>query len=192
MTAYPEPGVVADVVLDGGWRRHVHVLGGHTPVLVRAVDGAARLPGTLLWCPGTLEWRIGHRAARLDAVVTMVPEGFALTPIGDPHTLQRRRFVRVAAAVPTALVAEDRHLVAKTVNLSLGGMLLADAPGLRVEDPLQFALDLGGETVAGTGTVVRGAPDGSRGVRFEPLEGRAERALARFVTERQRRLAATG
>jgi len=185
-----EPGVVADVVLDGGWRRHVHVSDSGSPIIVRPIEGGALLPGTLTWCPAALEWRVGHRAARLEGMLTAHEAGFALTPIGEPHTMQRRRFVRVAAEVPAALVAEDRRVVARTLNVSLGGMLLAGAPDLRVDESLQFALELGGQTVAGTGRVVRGAPDGSRGIMFEGLHGRAERTLARFVTERQRSLAA--
>lgn len=191
-----ETGVVADVVLDGGWRRHVHVADSGDPILLRPIDGSLTLPGTLTWCPAALEWRVGHRAARLEGILTGTAAGFALTPAGEAHTIQRRRFVRVSAEVPAALVAVDpgqgaeRRVVARTLNVSLGGMLLAGAPDLRVDEPLHFALELGGQTVAGTGRVVRGAPDGTRGVAFEGLHGRAERTLARYVTERQRSLAA--
>lgn len=191
-----ESGVVADVVLDGGWRRHVHVFENGDPIVLRPLDGGLTLPGTLTWCPAALEWRVGHRAARLEGILTADPLGFALTPAGEAHTIQRRRFVRVSAEVPAALVAAgpepgpQRRVVARTLNVSLGGMLLADAPDLRVDEALHFALELGGQTVAGTGRVVRGAPDGTRGVAFEGLHGRAERTLARFVTERQRSVAA--
>ncbi|PTL58149.1 hypothetical protein C7Y72_00025 [Paraconexibacter algicola] len=186
-----EPGVVADVVLDGGWRRHVHVSHAGDPVLVRSIEGGTLLPGTLRFCPAALEWRVGSRAARLDGVLTAHGDGFALTPVGAAHTIQRRRFVRVAAELPAALVAEDRRVLARTRNVSIGGMLLAGVPDLRLDERLRFALELGEDaTVAGTGRVVRGAPDGTRGVQFEDLDGRSERALARFVTERQRSLAA--
>uniref|UniRef100_UPI0035629335 PilZ domain-containing protein n=1 Tax=Paraconexibacter sp. TaxID=2949640 RepID=UPI0035629335 len=146
MNPHPEPGVVADVVLDGGWRRNVTVIGGADPVLLRPIEGPATLPGTLTWCPACLEWRDGHRAARLNGMLTHAAEGFALTPIGSGRTLQRRRFVRVAAEVPAALVAHDQRVIARTINLSLGGMLVADAADLRIDEPLQFALDVGSDT----------------------------------------------
>jgi glyoxylase-like metal-dependent hydrolase (beta-lactamase superfamily II) len=52
------------------------------------------------------------------------------------------------------------------------------------------ALDLGGITVTGDGTVLRAEPEAGRAIRFDGLDARAVNALAGFVTRRQRELLA--
>jgi c-di-GMP-binding flagellar brake protein YcgR len=104
--------------------------------------------------------------------------------------IQRRRFVRVPADLPAALIADDRRLLTRTLDVSVGGMLVSPADSLAIEDTVRFALDLGPLTISGDASVVRGTPEGARGVKFGPLQGAAERALSRFVAARQRELIA--
>lgn len=184
----PDPGAVADLVLDGGWRQHVHVHTAGDDVHVRPVDGGPLLPGALTWCPAALEWRVGARAARLDGVLTVSGGDLTLTPSGTVVPIQRREAVRVPADVPAAIVAGERRIVARTVNLSVGGMLLTGAADLHVDEDVRFALNLGGTAIAGTGHVVRGTTEGERGVAFSEIDGADERTVARFVTARQREL----
>lgn len=188
MRELPDPGAVADLVLDGGWRQHVHVRTVGEDLHVRPVDGGPLLPGALTWCPAAIEWRVGARAARLDGVLTVDGDELLLTPSGSIVPLQRREAVRVPAELPAAIVTGGRRIVARTVNLSVGGMLLAGAADLELDQDVRFALELGGVAVAGTGHVVRGTADGERGVAFAGLDGAGERAIARFVTGRQREL----
>lgn len=185
MSARPEPGALADVVLDGGWRQHV-VVESADEVIVRPIDGLAVLPGTLTWCPAALEWRQAGRAARLTGVLTAADQGFTLTTSAEVRDVQRRQFVRVPAEVPAAIVSDDLRVVARTVNISLGGVMLTDAENLRVGEVLRFALELGDDTITVAGRVLRGDLDGTRGVAFEHLDPTAERRLARFLTARQR------
>jgi c-di-GMP-binding flagellar brake protein YcgR len=88
------------------------------------------------------------------------------------------------------VIAADRRLMTRTVDLSVGGMLISPADTLAIEDDVRFALDLGELTISGSGTVGRGDSAGLRAVAFSDLQGRAERALSRFVARRQRELIA--
>lgn len=186
MSAFPEPGALADIVLDGGWRQHVVVVESEGEVVLRPIDGLALLPGTLTWCPAALEWREAGRAARVTGVLTAAANGFTLTTSAEVRDVQRRQFVRVPAEVRAAIVSDDLRIVARTVNISLGGVMLTDAEDLRVGDVLRFALELGDDTITVAGRVIRGDLDGTRGVAFEHLEPAVERRLARFLAARQR------
>lgn len=186
MSSFPEPGALADVVLDGGWRQHVVVGGSAGDLVLRPLDGVAVLPGTLTWCPAALEWREGGRAARITGILTAADDGFTLTTSAEVRDIQRREFIRVPAEVRAAIVSEDLRIVARTVNISLGGVLLTEAHDLKVGDELRFALELGDDTVTVAGRVVRGDLEGTRGVAFERLDPGVERRLARFLADRQR------
>ncbi|WP_205698970.1 PilZ domain-containing protein [Conexibacter sp. SYSU D00693] len=189
VTALLEPGLVVDLVLDGGWRRTATVSSVATDAIGLApCGGPLSLPGQLRWCQAALEWRAGGAAARTDGILHTLEGGaLSLAPIHAPERVQRRRFVRVQAEVPAAIVAPDfGRMLAQTVDLSVGGMLVSDAQTLEVGRRIRFALDLSGEVVAGDGEVVRGTAAGARGVRFDELPASAERALSRFVAERQR------
>ena len=193
MNSFPEPGALADVVLDGGWRQHVVVVQVADGVVLRPIDGLSILPGTLTWCPAALEWRDAGRAARVFGMVTASPDGFTLTTSTATQDVQRREFVRVPAEVRAAIVSEDLRIVARTINLSLGGALLTDAGDLRVGDPLRFALELGdGDAITVSGRVVRGDLDGTRGIAFDALDQHVERRLARFLADRQRSVVKVG
>ena len=181
-----------DVVLDGGWRLTARVASvGLDYVDLGPVDGALALPGELRWCHALVSWRTRLGAAHRHGVLVGGPAGLLrLHPIGAALKVQRRRFVRVPVELSTAVIAADRRLMTRTVDLSVGGMLISPADTLAIEDHVRFALDLGALTISGSGTVVRGDPAGLRAVRFEDLEGRSERALSRYVARRQRELLA--
>jgi len=186
VSSFPESGALADIVLDGGWRQHVLVAETADELVLRPIDGLAVLPGTLTSCPAALEWRDAGRAARVSGSVTPTDDGFAFTASAEVRDVQRREFVRVPAEVRAAIVSEDLQIVARTVNISLGGVQLTDAADLRVGDSLRFALELGDDTITVHGRVIRGDLDGTRGVAFEDLSLAVERRLARFLAGRQR------
>lgn len=184
-----EAGQLVDVVLDGGWRVPMEVVkvdGGSVDVM--GTEGAITLPGGLRFCPATLEWRCGFGAARHEGMAFAAAHGgLRLEPSGGPVVVQRRRFVRVRTEVAAAVIAPDeQRLLTSTVDLSVGGMLLSNAAGLGMNQRVRFALDLGGATISGEGTIVRGTPDGGRGIAFERLNAASERMLSRYVAERQR------
>jgi hypothetical protein len=181
-----------DVVLDGGWRLTARVASvGLDYVDLDGVDGALALPGELRWCSALMSWRTRLGAAHRRGVLVDGPAGLLrLHPIGAALKVQRRRFVRVPVDLSTAVIAADRRLMTRTVDLSVGGMLISPADTLAIEDDVRFALDLGELTISGSGTVVRGDSAGLRAVAFSDLQGRAERALSRFVARRQRELIA--
>jgi hypothetical protein len=182
-----------DVVLDGGWRLTARVAGvGLDYVDLAAIEhGTLALPGELRWCNALMTWRTRLGAAHRHGVLVRGPEGLLrLHPIGAALKVQRRRFVRVPVDLSTAVIAADRRLMTRTVDLSVGGMLISPADTLAVDEDVRFALDLGELTISGGGRVVRGDPDGLRAVQFEDLQGRVERALSRYVAQRQRELIA--
>lgn len=184
-----EAGQLLDVVLDGGWRVPMKVVKVDEDVVdLAGIDHPIALPGGVARCAATLEWRSGIGAARYEGTLLDSGHGgLRLEPAGTPAIVQRRRFVRVRAQVAAAVIASDeQRLLTQTVDLSVGGMLLSNAAGLGMDDRVRFALDLGGATVSGEGHVVRGTPDGGRGVAFEHLNAVSERMLGRFVADRQR------
>lgn len=181
-----------DVVLDGGWRLTARVASvGLDYVDLGPVDAPLMLPGDLRWCHAQVSWRTRLGAAQRHGMLVGGPDGLLrLHPLGAALKVQRRRFVRVPVELSTAVIAADRRLMTRTLDLSVGGMLISPADSLAIADQVRFALDLGELTISGSGTVVRGDADGLRAVQFEDLHGRAERALSRFVAQRQRELIA--
>jgi len=177
-----------DVVLDGGWRVSASVLAvDDDHVELGPVDGPLALPGGLRWCPATITWKTKVGAGNRHGILIPSEEGrLVLHPHGKPLRIQRRRYVRVPAELTAAVIGENGRLITRTVDVSVGGMLVEDAEELSLSEEVRFALDLGTVTISGTGKVVRGTGDGARGLAFESLQGRAERALSRFIAERQR------
>jgi hypothetical protein len=188
-----ERHVPVDITLDGGW----HLTAQVTSVGLEHVDlgplGAPlQLPAQLRWCGATISWktRIGAAHRRGILVGGTEPGSLRLHPVGDPMKVQRRRFVRVPAELATAVIAPDKRLTTRTLDVSIGGMLVAPADTLTLEDTVRFALDLGAITISGDGRVVRGTSEGARGILFQDLQGRAERQLSHYVAQRQRELIA--
>jgi hypothetical protein len=181
-----------DLVLDGGWHLTARVAAvAPDYVDLGPLDAPLMLPGRLRWCGATVTWRTRIGAAHRHGILVDIAGGLRLHPVGDPMKIQRRRFVRVPAELSTAVIAPDKRLTTRTLDVSVGGMLVAPADTLVLADRVRFALDLGSITVAGDGEVVRGTSEGARGILFCDLQGRAERALSRYVAQRQRELIAS-
>ncbi|HEX5922652.1 MAG TPA: PilZ domain-containing protein [Baekduia sp.] len=181
-----------DITLDGGWQLTARVASvGLEHVDLGPVDTPLTLPAQLRWCGATITWKTRIGAAHRRGVLVNGPaDTLRLHPVGDPMKVQRRQFVRVPCELSTAVIAPDKRLTTRTLDVSVGGMLVAPADTLVLDDIVRFALDLGTITIAGDGRVVRGTSAGARGILFADLQGRAERQLSRFVAQRQRELIA--
>lgn len=181
-----------DITLDGGWQLTARVASvGLEHVDLGPVDAPLHLPAQLRWCGATISWKTRIGAAHRRGFLVPGPEDtLRLHPIGDPMKVQRRQFVRVPAELSTAVIAPDKRLTTRTLDVSVGGMLVAPADTLILDDVVRFALDLGAITIAGDGRVVRGTSEGARGILFADLQGRAERQLSHYVAQRQRELIA--
>jgi hypothetical protein len=189
-----ERQVPVDITLDGGWHLTARVASvGRHHVDLGPLDAPLALPAGLRWCGATISWRTRIGAAHRRGILVAGPTGghLRLHPIGDPVKVQRRRFVRVPAELSTAVIAPDKRLTTRTLDVSVGGMLVAPAETLTLEDTVRFALDLGAITISGDGRVVRGTAEGGRGILFANLQGRAERQLSHYVAQRQRELIAS-
>jgi hypothetical protein len=188
-----ERHVPVDITLDGGWHLTAQVTAvGLEHVELGPLDTPLRLPAQLRWCGATIAWktRIGAAQRRGILVAADAPGHLRLHPVGDPMKVQRRSFVRVPAELSTAVIAPDKRLTTRTLDVSVGGMLVAPADTLILDDTVRFALDLGAITISGDGRVVRGTSEGARGILFCDLQGRAERQLSHFIAQRQRELLA--
>jgi hypothetical protein len=188
-----ERHVPVDITLDGGWHLTAQVTSvGRDHVDLGPLDAPLTLPQQLRWCGATIAWRTRIGAAHRHGILVAgdEPGHLRLHPVGDPMKVQRRRFVRVPAELSTAVIAPDKRLTTRTLDVSVGGMLVAPADTLALEDTVRFALDLGAITISGDGRVVRGTSEGARGILFCDLQGRAERQLSHYVAQRQRELIA--
>jgi hypothetical protein len=186
-----ERHVPVDVVLDGGWHITAQVTSvGRDHVDLGPLGEPLTLPAQLRWCGATISWKTRIGAAHRRGILVPGEEHgqLRLHPVGDPMKVQRRRFVRVPAELSTAVIAPDKRLTTRTLDVSVGGMLVAPADTLALEDTVRFALDLGAITISGDGRVVRGTSEGARGILFCDLQGRAERQLSHYVAQRQREL----
>lgn len=188
-----ERHVPVDITLDGGWHLTAQVTSvGRDHVDLGPLDQPLRLPAQLRWCGATIAWKTRIGAAHSRGILVHGTEDgqLRLHPVGDPLKVQRRRFVRVPAQLSTAVIAPDKRLTTRTLDVSVGGMLVAPADTLTLEETVRFALDLGAITISGDGRVVRGTSQGARGILFCDLQGRAERQLSHYVAQRERELIA--
>ena len=107
-------------------------------------------------------------------------------PDGDAEVLQRRDFVRVHTphTVTVESETEGRRRV-HTVDLSGGGMLLADDETLGVDQTIRFAISIVTTEVPieGIARVVRIREDGKRALMFEQIAEHDRQRLIRFVFE---------
>jgi len=177
------------VQVDGGWHLTARVAALRPDVIDLTPDRTpVTLPGPGRWRVATITWATRLGAARRHGVLVVGESGadLRLHAHRPAQALQRRDFVRVPAVLPAAIVAPDQRLVARTLDVSVGGMLL-DTDALTTTADVRFALDLGSLTVSGTGSVVR-IDAGVAAVRFAAVQGRVELALARFIAARQREL----
>jgi hypothetical protein len=106
-------------------------------------------------------------------------------PHGDAEILQRRDFVRVHTPHTVTLDSDDGERRAHTVDLSGGGMLLADADALGPDQTIRFAMSVGADQapIEGMARVVRIREDGKRALIFEQIAEHDRQRLIRFVFE---------
>jgi c-di-GMP-binding flagellar brake protein YcgR len=107
-------------------------------------------------------------------------------PDGDAEILQRRDFVRVHTPHPVTFEStEDGKRCVHTVDLSGGGMLLADDETLEVDQTIRFAISVVTTElpIEGIARVVRVREDGKRALMFEQIAEHDRQRLIRFVFE---------
>lgn len=108
---------------------------------------------------------------------------------GSPEVVQRREFVRVAAAQRVTLDAPSgRQVDTHSVNVSGGGMLVAGPNTLDLDAEVTFRLHLRDDEppVEGVGRVVRAAEDPQRAIVFEIISQADRDRLIHFIFDRQR------
>jgi hypothetical protein len=109
---------------------------------------------------------------------------------GDPEVIQRRQFVRVHASREAIIDSPPLHAPrsTQTVDISGGGMLLAGASHLRIDDMVRFEIRFGDgeESAEGVARVVRVDDNGRRGLRFEAINEDDRQRLIRYVFELMR------
>ncbi len=186
MRGWLQADEVVDLVIEGGWRQPARVTRiGENAVSLAMTGAPLVLPGGLTVCGGSIEWASPNGTLKVRGVLRTEGSGLCLEAAPDSPALQRRRFNRVPAHVGASLTGgrNARRTLTRTVDLSVGGMLVEAGPGINVNDRVQFALDLGGATVTGDGEVVRSSDDGALAVRFGHLPPTSERALSHFVAD---------
>ena len=107
-------------------------------------------------------------------------------PDGDAEVLQRRDFVRVHTPHPVTVEStDDGKRRVHTVDLSGGGMLLADDETLEVDQTIRFAISIVTTElpIEGIARVVRIREDGKRALMFEQIAEHDRQRLIRFVFE---------
>ncbi len=189
-----EPNLAVDVTLDGGW---------HLPAIVASVTDdhvdlridsetmePASMPGDMRFCRATIAWSTRMGTASRDGMLMAGPDGLLrLHTIGAAQNLQRRSHVRVPADLVAAVIGEDHRVVTRTLDISVGGMLLSPVTSIAPDQPVRFAISLGDVTVTGVGEVVRSTEDGAPAVRFSGLHDLAEQEISAYVERRRRELA---
>ena len=106
-------------------------------------------------------------------------------PDGDAEVLQRRDFVRVLTPHPVTVTDEEARQRVHMVDLSGGGMLLADGEDLEVDQTIHFAISIVTTElpIEGIARVVRIREDGKRALMFEQISEDDRQRLIRFVFE---------
>lgn len=107
-------------------------------------------------------------------------------PDGDAEVLQRRDFVRVDTPHPVTVESDaDAKRRVHTVDLSGGGMLLADDEDLDVDQTIRFTISIVTTElpIEGIARVVRIREDGKRALMFEQIAEHDRQRLIRFVFE---------
>lgn len=107
-------------------------------------------------------------------------------PHGNAEILQRRDFARVHTPHPVMVdTGEEGEWRVHTVDLSGGGMLLADGDKLAADQTIGFVISVGADDapVEGVARVVRVSDDGKRALMFEQIAEHDRQRLIRFVFE---------
>lgn len=192
-THAPEPlsGHPIDLVVAGGWRLPVRVPAATQPgdIVLRPLGGEAVMPGGVASCAAALEWRSARGLVRRDGMLVVRAGRLVLAEATEAVIMQRRNFARVRCAVRVAVMTEEKgeELITRTVDLSVGGMLVEHAALLDLEERVRFSILLPdhGE-LQGEGEIVRATPFGHRAVQFDPMPRADEQRLARYVMAQER------
>jgi hypothetical protein len=112
-------------------------------------------------------------------------------PDEDPSVIQRREHARVEADLPVSIARQpdaDERLMARTVNVSGGGVMVRGASGLGVGERVSVVLwlDDGGRPLETPARIVRDIEPGVVGVLFDLIDEPARERLIRYVFGRQR------
>lgn len=109
------------------------------------------------------------------------------------EVVQDREYVRVEVECPARLVSQERCFETSTIDLSAGGMLIADPLELNFGESVEFQLTLvpGTAPVLGTARVVRFAGD-LPAVEFTSVSDADRWRLLRFSLERLRAASPSG
>jgi c-di-GMP-binding flagellar brake protein YcgR len=103
--------------------------------------------------------------------------------------IQRREHARVQADLPLHLITEDgERLVAQTVNVSGGGVMVREVTQLDVGERVQVVLwlDDGARPLETPARVVREVQPGVVGVLFDLIDEPARERLIHYVFDRER------
>lgn len=188
----PCQGSPIDLVIEGGWRQSVRTHSddpSQGDVRLLPVGGPAVIPGEGETIKATLEWRSPRGLVRRQGVLRADQRGFVLADAHEAVVMQRRNFARVRCAVRVNVHGADpaADLITRTVDLSVGGMLVEQAAMLSIDERVAFTLNLPGDAVVhGEGSVVRATQFGHRAIEFDPFPRADEQAVARFVFAQER------
>ncbi|MCW2998019.1 MAG: hypothetical protein JWN65_1568 [Solirubrobacterales bacterium] len=192
-TTAPEPltGHPVDLVVAGGWRLPVRVHSAKTPgsVALESLTGEVVMPGGVAVCQAALEWRSARGLVRRAGELRVDGRHMVLTGADEAVIMQRRNFARVRCAVRVAVVGVDEReeLITRTVDLSIGGMLVEHAALLVLEQRVRFNILLPDHgDLQGEGQIVRATPFGHRAIQFDELPRSDEQRLARYVMAQER------
>jgi PilZ domain len=108
--------------------------------------------------------------------------------VDPPEVIQRREYVRLPTEQKVSVVGAGVRAIARTLNLSGGGMMLRDLYELEIDDRVHFRIDVDHEQppVEGWARVVRVGPRGERAFEFEQISKRQRERLIHFIFDRQR------
>jgi hypothetical protein len=186
----PLRGHPVDLVVAGGWRLPVRVQDTSAQsVTVESMMGDVVMPGGVTSCEAALEWRSARGLVRRAGRLSVDGRHLVLSGAEEAVIMQRRNYARVHCAVRVAVagVLTGDDLLTRTVDLSVGGMLIEQAAVLGLDTRVRFSILLPdhGE-LQGEGTIVRATQFGHRAVQFDELSRADERLLARFVMAQER------
>lgn len=176
----------------------LHLPGTDLAARVEAAD-SDHLTLVLTAAPGELRDRTG-------VVEYTSPRGVhrltgTIEPDGSPDVVrvrreaddvvQRRDFARVDAALPVTVTVSDPIRGAAhttSLNVSAGGLLVADPLGLPAGAAVEVKLELsaGSAPVLARGRILHEVGDGAKGVQIEQIAREDRERLVRFVIERER------
>jgi hypothetical protein len=189
-SAIPLAGNPVEVVIAGGWRLRVSCAPAThlDEVVMIPVSGEAALPGGADRVPAVLEWKSAMGLVRRSGLLTREGDALVLVEASDPDISQRRSFARVRCELKVVLesLRTGEDTLARTVDLSIGGMLVQHAGGLDLNEPVRFTLGLPDLDLRHTGKVVRSMPFGYRAIQFDRLRLGDEQRLSRYVFAQER------